>query len=50
MVASSATAASFAEHADTAGLRELAWVMFGASILYLLLTVFDRSLGRVARI
>lgn len=50
MVASSATAASFGEHADTAGMHELAWVMLGASILYLLLTVFDRSLGRVARI
>ncbi|WP_254395577.1 MFS transporter [Streptomyces sp. AC512_CC834] len=46
MVASSATAASFGQHADTGGLHRLAWVMLGAGVLYLLLTLFDRSLGR----
>ncbi|MEU7403964.1 MFS transporter [Streptomyces sp. NPDC044948] len=48
MVASSATAASFGRHADTVGLHRLAWVMLGAGVLYLLLTLFDRSLGRAA--
>ncbi|CAL9672290.1 Riboflavin transporter RibZ [Streptomyces sp. enrichment culture] len=46
MVASSATAASFGQHADTGGLHRLAWVMLGAGVLYLLLTLFDRTLGR----
>ncbi|MEU4152833.1 MFS transporter [Streptomyces sp. NPDC026659] len=46
MVASSATAASFGRHADTAGMHHLARVMLGAGALYLLLTVFDRTLGR----
>ncbi|MEU3985400.1 MFS transporter [Streptomyces sp. NPDC026672] len=46
MVASSATAASFGQHADTGGMHRLAWVMLGAGVLYLLLTVFDRTLGR----
>ncbi|OWA13412.1 MFS transporter [Streptomyces sp. CS113] len=48
MVASSATAASFGHHADTGGLHRLAWVMLGAGVLYLLLTLFDRTLGRAA--
>ncbi|MFF4470288.1 MFS transporter [Streptomyces sp. NPDC001599] len=46
MVASSATASSFGQHADTGGLHRLAWVMLGAGVLYLLLTLFDRTLGR----
>ncbi|MZD06117.1 MFS transporter [Streptomyces sp. SID5785] len=46
MIASSATAASFGRHADTPGIHHLAWVMLGAGVLYLLLTVFDRTLGR----
>ncbi|MGW6740172.1 MFS transporter [Streptomyces sp. NPDC055025] len=46
MVASSATAASFGQRADTGGLHHLAWIMLGAGVLYLLLTVFDRALGR----
>ncbi|MEU7484445.1 MFS transporter [Streptomyces sp. NPDC042319] len=46
MVASSATAASFGRRADTGGMHQLAWVMLGAGVLYLLLTVFDRTLGR----
>ncbi|GAA3719159.1 MFS transporter [Streptomyces tremellae] len=49
MVASSATAASFGRRADTAGVHQLAWVMLGAGVLYLLLTVFDRTLGRVPK-
>ncbi|CAM5229465.1 MFS transporter OS=Streptomyces tendae OX=1932 GN=GUR47_06210 PE=4 SV=1 [Streptomyces tendae] len=48
MVASSATAASFGQRADTGGLHRLAWVMLGAGVLYLLLTLFDRTLGRAA--
>ncbi|MEU7207840.1 MFS transporter [Streptomyces sp. NPDC044989] len=48
MVASSATAASFGQHADTGGLHRLAWVMLGAGVLYLLLTLFDRTLGRAS--
>lgn len=46
MVASSATASSFGERASTAGMHRLAWVMLGAGVLYLLLTLFDRTLGR----
>ncbi|MFB6786327.1 MFS transporter [Streptomyces olivaceus] len=49
MVASAATAASFGQHADTGGLHRLAWVMLGAAVLYLVLTLFDRTLGRVDR-
>ncbi|MGW7337167.1 MFS transporter [Streptomyces sp. NPDC054808] len=48
MVASSATAASFGQRADTGGLHRLAWVMLGAGVLYLLLTLFDRTLGRAS--
>ncbi|MEU9652168.1 MFS transporter [Streptomyces sp. NPDC048110] len=48
MVASSATAASFGQHADTGGLHRLAWVMLGAGVLSLLLTLFDRTLGRAS--
>ncbi|MGQ4513967.1 MFS transporter [Streptomyces sp. DW26H14] len=46
MVASSATAASFGQRADTSGMHQLSWIMLGAGVLYLLLTVFDRTLGR----
>ncbi|MFF7187283.1 MFS transporter [Streptomyces sp. NPDC008222] len=48
MIASSATAASFGQRADTGGMHRLAWVMLGAGVFYLLLTVFDRTLGRAA--
>ncbi|WP_052488569.1 MFS transporter [Streptomyces sp. 150FB] len=48
MIASSATGASFGQRADTGGMHQLAWVMLGAGVLYLLLTVFDRTLGRAA--
>ncbi|MGW1984175.1 MFS transporter [Streptomyces collinus] len=44
MVASSATAASFGQHAGTDGMHQLAWIMLGAGALYLLVTVADRSL------
>jgi MFS family permease len=44
MVASSTTAVSFGQHADTGGMHHLAWIMLGAGVLYLLLTVFDRTL------
>ncbi|MFI6562139.1 MFS transporter [Streptomyces sp. NPDC050534] len=46
MVASSATAASFGQRASTSGMHHLAWIMLGAGALYLLVTVFDRSLRR----
>jgi MFS family permease len=44
MVASSATAAAFGRSASTSGMHHLAWFMLGAGVLYLLITVFDRSL------
>lgn len=46
MVASSSAAASFGQRADTGGMHHLVWFMLGAGVLYLLLTVFDRTLGR----
>ncbi|MFJ5289454.1 MFS transporter [Streptomyces sp. NPDC088348] len=49
MIASSATASSFGQRADTGGMHQLTWVMLGAGVLYLLLTVFDRTLGRAAK-
>ncbi|MBW8705934.1 hypothetical protein MBT84_40610 [Streptomyces sp. MBT84] len=48
MIASSATAASFGQHASTSGMHHLAWVMLGAGVLYLLVSVFDRSLRRLS--
>lgn len=48
MIASSATAASFGERASTEGMHHLAWIMLGAGVLYLLITVFYRSLRRVS--
>ncbi|MGW3867182.1 MFS transporter, partial [Streptomyces sp. NPDC005047] len=46
MIASAASAAAFGHRADTGGMHTLAWVMLGAGVVYLLLTVFDRTLGR----
>lgn len=46
MVASSSTAASFGERASTAGMHRLTLIMLGAGALYLLLSLFDRTLGR----
>lgn len=48
MVASAASATAFGQHADTGGMHHLAWFMLGAGALFLLLTVFDRGLRRVA--
>jgi len=48
MVASSATAASFGQRAGTSGMHHLAWLMLGAGVLYLLITVADRSLRRLS--
>jgi MFS family permease len=48
MIASATTAASFGQRADTAGMHNLAWVMLGAGILFLLVTVPDRGLRHVA--
>ncbi|GAA5004820.1 MFS transporter [Streptomyces siamensis] len=44
LVATATTAASYGQRADTHGLHTLAWVMLAAGVLYLLLTVFDRTL------
>jgi hypothetical protein len=44
MIASATTAASFGQRADTAGMHDLTWVMLGAGILFLLVTVVDHSL------
>ena len=49
MLASSATGAFFGQRADTPGLHELAWFMLAAAGVFLLITVFDRSLRRVDR-
>ncbi|MER8185958.1 MFS transporter [Kitasatospora sp. NPDC094015] len=46
MVASATAAASFGPRADSGGMHQLAWIMLGAGVLSLLLTVFDRTLGR----
>jgi hypothetical protein len=48
MIASSATAASFGQHVGTAGMHHLAWIMLIAGALYLLTTVFDRSLRHLS--
>ncbi|RPK60979.1 MULTISPECIES: MFS transporter [unclassified Streptomyces] len=48
MVASAASALAFGQHADTGGMHELAWVMAGAGVLYLLVTVLDRRLHSLA--
>jgi MFS family permease len=47
MIASATTAISFGESADTSGMHELAWMMLAAGVLYLLITIFDRTLGRL---
>ena len=49
MLAAAATGRFFGASADTAGLHELALFMIGAALIFLLITVFDRSLGRVSR-
>ncbi|HEY3501808.1 MAG TPA: MFS transporter [Actinocatenispora sp.] len=49
IVASAATARAFGQHADTGGMHHLAWFMLAAGLLFLLITVFDRSLRHVGR-
>ncbi|MFD7862089.1 MFS transporter [Streptomyces sp. NPDC059783] len=46
MVASATAALSFGPHVTTGGMHHLAWFMLGAGVVYLLLTVLDRTLGR----
>ncbi|GAA1869771.1 MFS transporter [Pseudonocardia ailaonensis] len=46
MVAAAMTAASFGQEATTPGMHHLARLMLGAGVLFLLLTVADRSLRR----
>ena len=50
MLASAATGAFFHTTADTSGLHDLAWFMLGASVLFLVITLVDRSLRRVDRL
>lgn len=47
IVASAANGAFFGRHVDTQGLHHLAWFMLAVSILFLALTVADRSLRRI---
>ena len=49
MLAAAATGRFFGTSADTAGLHQLAWFMVGSATVFLLITVADRSLGRVNR-
>lgn len=50
MLASAATGAFFHTTANTAGLHELAWFMLGAAVVFLVITLVDRSLRRVDRL
>ncbi|MCB5907397.1 MFS transporter [Streptomyces pinistramenti] len=47
MVASSANGVFFSERADTNGLHHLAWFLLAIGVLFLAITVADRSLNRV---
>ncbi|WUS95337.1 MFS transporter [Streptomyces sp. NBC_00708] len=47
ITASAANGAFFGQRADTGGLHHLAWFMLAASVLFLLVTVLDRSLRRI---
>jgi len=47
MVASGANGVFFGARADTSGLHGLAWFMLAVAVLFLAITVADRSLGRV---
>ncbi|WP_433043957.1 MFS transporter [Dactylosporangium sp. CS-033363] len=46
IVASAATAKSYGSSASTAGMHELGWIMLGGSVLFLVITAFDRGLRR----
>ncbi len=50
MVSSAAGGAFFQHRADTGGLHELAGFMLGSAVLFLLVSLFDRSLGRFGRV
>jgi MFS family permease len=45
IVASTAGGAFLSPRADTAGLHDLAWFMLGAAVLFVIVTLADRSLG-----
>ncbi|GAA5053151.1 MFS transporter [Streptomyces similanensis] len=47
ITASAADGAFFGQRADTGGLHHLAWFMLAASVLFLAVTVTDRSLRRI---
>lgn len=47
IVASAANGAFFGQRADTGGLHDLAWLLLTVSVLFLAVTVADRSLRRV---
>jgi sugar phosphate permease len=47
IVASTAGGVVLSPHADTPGLHDLAWFMLGAAALFVVVTLADRSLGRV---
>ncbi|MGI5227028.1 MFS transporter [Actinoallomurus sp. CA-142502] len=49
IVSAAATGAFFPHRADTAGLHHLAWFMLAVSVLFLAITVADRSLRRIGR-
>ncbi|MGW1186055.1 MFS transporter [Streptomyces drozdowiczii] len=48
ITASAANGAFFGQRADTGGLHHLAWFMLAASVLFLVLTVIDRSLRHLS--
>jgi len=50
ITASTASGSFFSERADTAGLRDLAWFMIGAAVLFLVVTVADRALARIGAV
>ncbi|WP_079138495.1 MFS transporter [Actinacidiphila rubida] len=47
IVASAASGVVFGQRADTVGLHHLAWFLLAVAVLYLAVTVADRSLGRL---
>jgi sugar phosphate permease len=49
IVASAASGACFGQRADTSGLHSLAVLMLIAAVIFVVLTVLDRSLARVGR-
>ncbi|MBO1332213.1 MFS transporter [Streptomyces sp. VRA16 Mangrove soil] len=49
LLASAANAAFFRDGATSAGLHGMAWLLIGVAALFLVMSVVDRSLGRVGR-